>query len=137
MRFFIKSKDLISKIEQFNEVFSLDLSLDDGAIKWTKYLDPVSLHLFGISYIDFIKSNQITFPSPPGMLEKYYNFFVLLLNNLKHLTSFEVPNEIYCSTLDVLETFQDFLKLNNFFVKKEKTRIRNTEIWYHFIFPAI
>ena len=137
MRFFVKSKNLISKIEQFNEAFFLDLLLNNGIVKWTKYLDPISLHLFGVSYIDFFKTNKITFPSTPGTLEKYYNFFVLLVNNLKLLTSFEIPNQIYFSALDVLETFQDFLKLNNFIVKKEKTIINDSEVWYNYIFPII
>ena len=138
MRKFEKFDELISIIRKFNEIFILDLREKNSNLKkWKDYLDPITTSLFGLSYLEFIKENSLTIPNPPGALEKYYNVFKTIENDFKNLASLEVVNQIYCSTLDVINEFNRFLKINNFRVVNDRELVNGYFISSFKIFPTI
>lgn len=137
MKKFQNSELLIGRIKKFNEIFLIDLENSSNEKKWVDYLDPISNNLFNQTYLEFIQENSLVFPNPPGEMEKYYNFFKTIENDFKDLAVLDVPNEIYCSAMDVLDSFDKFLDVNNFNVVNEKNVVNGLFVYSYKIFPLI
>lgn len=130
-------KELVDKINIFNQIFELDfINSSDNEKNWKYYLDNISKHLFNKSYISFIKDNSLELNAIPGSFEKYYNLFKAIINDFKGMTSLPVPHQIYLAADDILKSFNEFLVVNNYHVK-EVNRQDNYQNLNYEICPTI
>ncbi len=130
--------ELVQKIKMFNQIFELDFVNSDEVEKnWKSYLDPIAKHLFGSSYLSFIRDTSLDTNVPPGALEKYYNVFAFIIKDFQTMLRLKVPNEIFCAAEDVKKTFDDFIKYNNIDVSLIKDSDNQNAENYYQLYPTL
>ncbi len=135
---YIYRDELIHKIKMFNQIFELDfVNSEESEKSWKSYLDPIAKHLFGSSYLSFIKDTPLDINVPPGAIEKYYNVFAFIVKDFQTMIRLRIPNEIYCAAEDVKKTFDDFIKFNNIDVSLIKENENGTSNSYYQLYPTL
>ncbi len=135
---YVLRDELIHKINMFNQIFELDfVNSDENDKNWKSYLDPIAKHLFGCSYLSFIKDTPLDRNVPPGAIEKYYNIFLVIVRDFSSMIRLKVPNQIYCAAEDVKKTFDEFIKHNNISVSLINDSERENSKTYYQLYPTL
>ncbi len=135
---YVLRDELVQKIEMFNQIFELDfVNSEENEKNWKSYLDPIAKHIFGCSYLQFVKDTSLDINVPPGAIEKYYNIFSVIVKDFQSMLRLKVPNEIYCAAEDVKKTFDDFIKQNNIDVSLTNDSDRENSKTYYQLYPTL
>ncbi|MGL4948617.1 MAG: hypothetical protein ACRC42_04515 [Mycoplasma sp.] len=111
-----KYLELIKCLNDFTEIVRLDKSIVGQTKKWINYIDPITIYLYKMPYLEFAEFYKLFKINGPGLLDKYYNIICYLVKDLKTLAHQRIIDDILVSAIQIKELFDNYLRENNYIV---------------------